>query len=146
MQPATDVAAFAAGLLVAEGTFTRFSSTSFACVVALGASDRVSVELLHEYFGVGYVRWFHRRKPHYDDEVRWTVKALPDLTGVIVPCMDVHLPVSYKRVQYFEWRTALLDYWEHGARRRGTCSEPGCDAPHRAHGWCRHHLYVYRHA
>jgi hypothetical protein len=141
----TDAAApFAAGFIAAEGTFLRTAKPSFSCVVALGATDRCGVELLHDYFGVGHVRWFPRRKPHYDDEVRWTVKALRDLTGVIVPFMDVHLPVSYKRAQYLEWWSALLDCWEHGARRRGTCSEPGCDAPHRAYGWCRRHLYVYR--
>jgi hypothetical protein len=90
------------------------------------------------------VRWFARHKPHHDVEARWTVKALPDLTSVIVPFMDVHLPASYKRVQYLAGRAALLDYWEHGARRRGTCTVAGCGQPHRAHGWCRHHLHVYR--
>jgi hypothetical protein len=144
VRPATDTAAFVAGFFAAEGTFTRPSPTMFACVVALGASDQVSVELLHHHFGVGYVRWFARRQAHYDDEVRWTVRRLRDLVGVIVPFMDVHLPPSHKREQYLTWRAALVDHWEHRARRRGTCSAPGCDAPHRAHGWCRHHLYLER--
>ena len=145
MQPATDgTGPFVAGFIAAEATFLNVRNRSFSCVVSLGATDRAAAELLHHYFGVGHVRWFARRKAHYDDEVGWTVKALGDLTSVIVPFMDVHLPMSHKRVQYLGWRTALLDYWEHRARRRGTCTVPGCDAPHRAHGWCRHHLYVFR--
>jgi hypothetical protein len=138
------LASFAAGFIAAEGTFTIMSPTAFACVVGLGDNDRGSVELLCDYFGVGYVRWFARRKPHYDDEARWTVRRLRDLTGVIVPFMDVHLPVSHKRVQYLVWRAALFDHWEHRARRTRTCTIDGCDAPHRAHGWCRRHLYVIR--
>jgi hypothetical protein len=146
VKPATDAAAgFAAGFIVAEGTFlSNMRYGTFACAVALGASDTDSVELLCEYFGVGYVRWFARRKAHYDDEVRWTVRALRDLIEVVVPFMDAHLPVSHKRVQYLAWRAALFDHWEHRARRQRTCSAPGCDEPHRAHGWCRSHLYAER--
>ena len=146
VRPATDsVAGYVAGFVVGEGTFTSSDrARTFTCAVALGASDRDSVELLRAYFGVGRVRWYPRRKPHYDDEISWSVRAFRDLVGVIVPFMDVHLPVSHKPEQYLGWRAALLDYWEHGARRRGTCSVDGCDAPHRAHGWCRHHLYVMR--
>lgn len=146
MRPATDeFAAFAAGFVAAEGTFTVHpDGRLFACVVALGASDRDSVELLHTFFEVGYVRWYPRRRPHYDDEVSWTVRRLRDLVGVIVPFMDEHLPESHKRVQYLAWRDALLDHWEHRARRRRACTVDGCDAPRRAHGLCRHHLYAER--
>jgi hypothetical protein len=144
MRPATDAAAFSAGLVAAEGTFTRFGAVGFACVVALGASDRGSVEFLHTFFGVGRVRWYARRRAHYDDEITWTVRRLSDLVGVIVPFMDEHLPVSHKRDQYLAWRDALLDHWEHRARRRRACSIDGCDAPGRAHGLCRRHLYRER--
>jgi hypothetical protein len=142
---ATDaIAAFVGGFIAAEGTFTIRTRTSFACAVGLGAADKAAADLLHAYFGVGQVRVLPRRRPHYDDEVRWTVAALRDLVGVIVPFMDEHLPPSHKRGQYLAWRDALLDHWEHRARRTRTCSVDGCGAPHRAHGWCRHHLYVER--
>ena len=145
MQPAIDVAAFAAGVIVGEGTFTTsVDARTFTCAVALGATDSDTIDLLHDFFRVGNAHRYGRRQPHHDDTVIWSVRALGDLTSVIVPFMDVHLPMSHKRVQYLGWRTALLDYWEHRARRRGTCTVPGCDAPHRAHGWCRHHLYVFR--
>jgi hypothetical protein len=145
VKPGTDAAAaFAAGVIVGEGTFTIGRPTTFGCAVVLGATDEDTVEFLATYFGVGRVRWYARRKPHYDDEVSWTVRRLRDHVEVIVPFMDVHLPVSHKRSQYLAWREALLHHWEHGARRRRTCSAPGCDALHRAHGWCRHHLYAER--
>jgi hypothetical protein len=59
---------------------------------------------------------------------------------VIVPFMDEHLPPSYKRQQYDEWKRQLLDYWEFGIKRLRVCSEPNCEAVQRAKGPCRHHL------
>ncbi|MCU1430336.1 MAG: endonuclease [Actinomycetia bacterium] len=147
MQPATEASAesaFVAGFVAAEGAFIASGRPPvFSFVVGLGATDADTAELLHGFFGVGYVRWFARRKAHYDDEVRWTVRALADQVNVIVPFMDAHLPVSHKRAQYLVWRDALFEHWEHGARRQRTCTLDGCDAPHRAHGLCRHHLYVH---
>jgi hypothetical protein len=134
-------AAYVAGFIAAEGAFIRTDERYFTCVVALSASDSETAELLHDYLGVGYVRWFARRRAHFDDEVRWTVRRLPDLVGVIVPFMDEHLPPSHKRAQYLAWRAPLLAYWEHRARRRRACSVDGCDVPRRARGLCRHHLY-----
>jgi hypothetical protein len=58
--------------------------------------------------------------------------------------MDEHLPASYKRVQYLDWRARLFEYWEHDAKRVRPCSVEGCDAPRRAHGYCRHHLWELR--
>ena len=98
-----------------------------------------------EFFGVGSVRRSARRKPHYDDEVAFVVGSARELVEVIVPFMDEHLPASYKRVQYFAWRERLLDHWEHRAKRVRPCTVDGCDAPRRAHGLCRHHLYQQHH-
>jgi hypothetical protein len=130
--------------VAAEGCFTRSGEAGYTCVVALGASDLDSVEMLRDFLGVGYVRRLPRRKAHYDDEARWTVRRLRDLVGVIVPFMDEHLPESHKRVQYLAWRAALLDHWELRARRRRVCTVDGCDTPRRAHGLCRRHLYEQR--
>jgi hypothetical protein len=96
---------------------------------------------LFDFFGVGKVRWFARRQAHFDDEARWTVRRLPDLVAVIVPFMDAHLPRSRKRSQYERWRAALLEYWEHGAKRRRPCAIDGCGALSRAYGLCRQHMY-----
>lgn len=98
-------------------------------------------ELLKGFLGIGFITRTSRRKLHYDDEVTFQVRRLPDLVAVVIPFMDAHLPPSYKRRQYAEWRAALLDYWEHGARRRRPCTVEGCDRPRKAHGLCRHHLY-----
>jgi hypothetical protein len=138
--PATeDWAAYIAGFVAAEGTFVRCGTPpTFTFAVALGATDADTCEMMHEYFGVGAVRAYPRRKAHYDDEVCFSVRALRDLVGVIVPFMDEHLPPSYKREQYEVWRAALLDYWQHGMRRRRPCTISGCDRPQRAKGLCRH--------
>jgi len=72
------------------------------------------------------------------------VQSQRQLIEVIVPFMDEHLPESYKRQQYLEWRAKLLDYWEHRAKRRRPCMVDGCAKPQRAHGFCRHHLWELR--
>lgn len=140
------LAAFLGGFVAAEGTFVATEeSTRFRFAVGLGAVDRRMCELLREFFGVGHITTSRRRKPHYDDEVTLAVQSLAELVEVIVPFMDEHLPESYKRQQYLEWRGELLDYVEHRARRRGQrpCTIGECDQPARAHGLCRRHLWEH---
>lgn len=142
MRPATDLADYVAGFVAPEGTFgVTGEPPSFTFAVSLGATDRESCALLRAYFGVGRIRAYPRRRDHFDDEIRFQVRKLRDLVEVIVPHMDEHLPPSHKRDQYLAWRATLLDYWEHGARRRRPCTVPGCDALQRAKGMCRRHYY-----
>ncbi len=107
------------GFVAAEGTFSvhpdrpradRTHRSGFRFAVALGARDTPSVELLQDFLGVGRVRQYPRRKEHYDDEVVFAVRALDELTGVVVPFLDEHLPPSHKREQYLAWRQQLLAY------------------------------------
>ncbi len=148
--PATELAAHLAGFVAAEGCFTgsdglsggRYPSKIFAFSVGLGAADRSSCELLQTFFGTGRLVEWPRRRAHYDDEVTFVVRALPDLVGVVVPFMDEHLPPSHKRRQYKAWRANLLDYWEHRARRPRACTVEGCTKPRRAKGLCRGHYYA----
>lgn len=99
---------------------------------------------LQSYFGCGSVVTYARRKPHYDDECTFVIQSIRDHVRVTIPFMDAHLPVSYKREQYLGWRTRLIEYWEHDAKRVRPCSVEECDEPRRAHGLCRHHLYAAR--
>jgi hypothetical protein len=92
-------------------------------------------------FGVGHLVRSPRRKPHYDDEVQFFVASTRELVEVVVPFMDVHLPESYKREQYLEWRARLLDYWQYRYRRRRGCVVDDCDSPAKAYGLCRRHLW-----
>ncbi|MBM3675088.1 MAG: hypothetical protein FJW88_09055 [Actinobacteria bacterium] len=85
-----------------------------------------------------------RRRPHYDDEIPFAIRSLRDHLAVTIPFMDVHLPESYKRTQYLAWRAELMEYWEHRAKRVRACTVGGCEAPRRAHGLCRHHLFALR--
>ena len=145
MRPATeDAAEFIGGFVAAEGCFTGDGNRRFRFNIGLGATDGGMCELVHAVLDVGRVTRWERRKPHYDDEVQFTVQATRDLVEVVVPFMDAHLPESYKRAQYFEWRGQLLEYWEHRFRRRKRCSVEDCDAPARAHGYCRKHLWQFR--
>jgi hypothetical protein len=141
--PATETAPFLAGFIVAESTFTFCAPRSFCFAVTLGAADGDSCHLLRSFLGVGTIHEYNRRQPHYDDEIRFQVRKLRDLVEVIVPFMDEHLPPSHKREQYLVWRTELLDYWEHRARRRRPCGVPGCREPTRAKGLCRSHYFEH---
>jgi hypothetical protein len=142
-RPVTEIAAFIGGFVAAEGTFVaRPWDGHFAFTVALGATDRETVELLHRFFRCGRTTWRRRRKEHFDDEVAFVVRKLRDLVDTLVPFMDRHLEESYKRRQYLAWRAEVLDYWEHGMRRRRLCTVEGCERIQRAKGLCRHHYYV----
>ena len=143
MPPVTDVAAFVAGIVVGEGTFVASGSPpKFRFAVALGAQDTETCRRLHAFFGVGSLNNAARRRPHYDDEVIFAVQSLRDHLAVTIPFMDEHLPESHKRQQYMVWRAALLEYWEHHAKRVRACTVEGCGEPRRAHGVCRQHPYA----
>ena len=105
--PDTDEYAFIGGFVAGEGCFTR-SGGRFRFAVALGATDAVMLDLMRRVLGVGTIRRYGRRKPHYDDEVVLTVMNRRSLVEVVVPFMDRWLPDSYKRQQYERWRRDLL--------------------------------------
>jgi len=145
-RPSADLGETRRGVIAAEGTFTTWRSESkcrFTFAVGLGASDAETCELLADFFGVGHTYRSPRRKSHYDDEVTFSIQSLRDHLDVTIPFMDVHLPESHKQAQYLAWRAELLDYWEHRAKRRRTCTVDGCDRPRRAHGYCRRHLWIF---
>ena len=139
VRPDTDVVA---GFIAGEGCFTSGGHRDCRFVVSLGATDSEMVDFLKGFFGVGHTYWYARRKDHYDDEAIYAVRALRDLVEVIVPFMDEHLPPCHKRVQYEAWRSELVDYWDHKAKRRRPCTVDGCDRPRRAKGLCRQHYYA----
>lgn len=143
MRPGTDeLAAWVAGFVVAEGTFVHHApSRTFTFAVALGAADAGTCEALRDFFGVGSIVRAVRRKPHYDDEVRFQVRSVPELVDVVVPFMDEHLPPSHKRTQYEPWRAALVAHWDETFRRRRRCTAAACPEPQRAKGLCRRHYY-----
>ena len=142
VSPATDERAFAGGFVAAEGTFVATGTPpTFTFAVRLGAADTGTCRWLHRLLGVGFVHSYPRRKPHYDDEVCFAVRALEDLVEVVVPFMDDHLPPSYKRRQFEAWKHELLKYWEDVASRRRPCTVADCEAPQRAKGLCRRHYY-----
>lgn len=87
---------YIAGVVAGEGCFTC-SRNTFTFSVALGSVDAGMCHALHDFFGVGHVHEYRRRKDHYDDEIVFSVRKMRDLIDVIVPFMDEHLPPSYKR-------------------------------------------------
>jgi hypothetical protein len=143
VQPAiSEIACFIAGFVAGEGCFTgREDGTRFRFEVGLGSLDRHMCEGLHGFLGAGHIYDSSRREEHHDDQTAYMVQSLRELIDVVVTFMDAHLPPSYKREQYLDWRERLLDYWEHRAKRVRPCTVEGCDKPRRAHGLCRQHLY-----
>jgi hypothetical protein len=143
VRPDTEaVASFLGGFVAGEGCFSGSADgRRFIFEVGLGSTDQGMCEVFQVFLGVGCVREYPRRQQHYDDEVTYSVQSIRSLIEVVVPFMDEHLPPSYKREQYLEWRARLLDYWEHKAKRVRPCTVEGCESPRRAHGLCRHHLY-----
>jgi hypothetical protein len=142
VRPATELASTIGGFVTGEGCFLASGSPrSFTFSVKLGARDAELIDALREYFGVGTMHAYARRKEHYDDEVVFQVRKTRDLVEVIVPFMDEHLPPSHKREQYFVWRGQLVEHWTDHARRRRPCTVEGCDQPQRAKKLCRHHYY-----
>lgn len=138
-------APFIGGFVAAEGYFMHITAPPrFRFAIGLGATDAELCEVLRTFFGVGAVYHSPRREAHYDDEVAFVVQGMPQLVDVIVPFMDEHLPESYKRRQYLEWRASLLEYWDHRAKRRRPCTVDDCERPRRAHGLCRRHLWALR--
>ena len=127
--------------MAGEGTFTG-TKRKHTFAVTLGEVDAGSCELLRSFFGVGYVYHYPRRQPHYDDEVAFQVCKTADLVNVIIPFMDEHLPASYKREQYTEWRAKVINFWEHDMKRRRPCTVDDCERPQRGRGVCRIHYYA----
>jgi hypothetical protein len=141
VRPDTDsLAAFIGGFVAAEGCFTS-TLQRFTFSVGLGATDGSVCVLLRDFFRVGSIKSFPRRRAHYDDECAFAIRGLKDHLTVTIPFMDAHLPQSYKREQYLVWREQLFEYWEHRAKRVRLCAIGGCDEPRRAKGLCRHHYY-----
>lgn len=102
-----EASAFIGGFVAAEGCFTR-GTQRFRFAVALGATDLGMLRLIKNVLGVGTIRRYERRQPHFDDEVVFAVTSRTDLVTAIVPFMDRWLPESYKREQYLAWRADLL--------------------------------------
>jgi len=50
-------------VIAAEAAFINIDGR-LSCVVGLGARDSATAKLLCEFFGIGTVRWFGRRRPH----------------------------------------------------------------------------------
>lgn len=100
--------AFVAGFVAGEGCFaTSAEGRRFAFTVALGAPDGRMCEELQAFFGVGRVYRYARRRSHHEDVVIYSVQARRELSGVVVPFMEVWLPPCRKRRQYEAWRDAL---------------------------------------
>jgi hypothetical protein len=110
--------------------------------IAVGAVDASMCEMAQNVLGVGHIRSYTRRHPHFDDETVFAVQSVRDLVAVVVPFLDAHMPPCKKRDQYLVWRHKLIRFWNNDMKRRRPCTEDGCDKPQRGRGVCRRHYYV----
>lgn len=101
---------FVAGIVAAEGSFTRSGDRRFRFAVHVALDDVGLCHALAVFFGVGRVYSYPRRRPHYKDEAVYVVQSLPELAAVVAPFMDRHLPPGERRTQFELWRLELAAY------------------------------------
>lgn len=144
---------FLGGLVAGEGTFvvtlgnTRVDgdrALRFVFQLTMASRDRALLKALREHLGFGSINDRAPRKSHWQPSSTLTVASRKAHLAATVPFMDAYLLApTHKRVQYEQWKGALLAYEEERPRKlgRSTCSEPGCAGLVRGRGLCRSHYY-----
>jgi hypothetical protein len=144
------------GIVAGEGSFcvTRASPPRrvdgsvrlrFVFSLSMAIRDRNVVETLHQALGVGSIQVKPPRNPRHLDQVLLTVNSRRAHFAATIPFMEQYLLPSAKRVQFEQWRDALIEHDLAHPSKFGkgpsACSEPGCDKPVRGRGLCRSHYY-----
>jgi hypothetical protein len=145
------------GLVAAEGCFSvgqrgqAFTRTGtprlrFKFHVTMAAWDRALLIRFRAFLGCGALSDRPPAKPGWQPTVTLAVASEQEHLLVTIPFAERFLPPSHKRDQFEAWRDQLLAYRQHRPSQYGrgpsTCSEPGCEAPVRGRGKCRHHYYL----
>lgn len=147
-------ALFLAGVVAGEGCFTitvakppRVDGSTrlrFAFLLTMAMRDRRLLESLRYALGYGSINDAPPAKPGWQPTSTLTVASRKAHLAATIPFMDAFLLApTHKRVQYEQWKGALLAYETERPRKTGrsTCSEPGCAGLVRGRGLCRSHYY-----
>lgn len=144
---------FFGGLVAGEGSFivTRGAgradgsrSLRFVFQVSMATRDRPLLTELRSLLGFGSITDYERRKAEWQPMSALTVSSRKAHVAATIPFMDAFLLApTHKRLQYDQWKGALLAYDDERPRKRGrsTCSEDGCTGYVRGRGLCRSHYY-----
>lgn len=144
---------FLGGLVTGEGSFivTRGPQLAdgeralrFVFSVTMASRDRPLLLGLRDAIGRGSVRDSEPQKPHWQPRSVLTINSRRAHVDATIPFMDAFLLApTHKRVQYEQWKGALLAYEVERPRKvgRSTCSEPECTGVVRGRGLCRAHYY-----
>jgi hypothetical protein len=144
---------FLGGLVAGEGSFvvTRGARRTdgsralrFVFQLSMASRDRHLLEDLRALLAFGSITNYARRKPNWEPMSTLTVNSRKAHVAATIPFMDAFLLApTRKRVQYEQWKGALLAYELERPRKTGrsTCSEPGCEGLVRGRGLCRSHYY-----
>lgn len=144
-----------AGLVAAEGIFSvsRLSRTRrdgtplqrFIFAVSMATRDRALLETLQRFLGAGSLCDRAPRDPRWLPITTFTINGRRTHHEVTIPFAERFLLPSAKRLQFEQWREALVAYESAHPSRWGKgpsiCRTPGCDRPVRGQGLCRVHYY-----
>lgn len=150
----TERGLFFGGLIAAEGWFSVTRATpprldgsiplKFVFGVTMADRDRALLTELVALIGFGSVSDAPPKRPGWQATSILRVSSRKAHVASTIPFLDgVLLPPTHKRVQYEQWKSALLAYEVERPRRTGRsmCSEDGCERPVRGRGLCRSHYY-----
>lgn len=145
---------FFGGLIAAEGWFSvtralppRLDGSvplKFVFGVTMAARDRALLTELRAMIGFGSVNDEPPKRAGWEATATLRVSSRKAHFAATIPFMDEFLlPPARKRVQYEQWKSALVAYELERPRRvgRSTCREDGCEELVRGRGLCRSHYY-----
>lgn len=145
---------FFGGLIAAEGWFSvtralppRVDGSvplKFVFGVTMAARDRSLLTELRAMLGFGSVNDAPPKRAGWEPSATLRVSPRKAHVASTIPFLDaVLLSPTNKRVQYEQWRSALLAYERERPRRVGSsrCRVRGCDRAVRGRGLCRSHYY-----
>ena len=144
---------FLGGVVAGEGTFVvtlgnRMASGEralrFVFQLTMASRDRSLLESLRGQLGFGSINDRAARRSHWQPSSTLSIASRKAHLAATIPFMDAYLLApTHKRVQYEQWKGALLAYDVERPRKvgRSTCSEPDCNGLVRGRGLCRSHYY-----
>jgi len=106
---------FISGFVAGEGYFISSSvkggRKKFIFGISLADIDIKILEKIKDYFKVGHLKTYDKRKPHYHNESTYSVQSIKDILEVIIPFFEmINLQGTHKEEQFKVWKKEVQDY------------------------------------